>query len=37
MPYIPTLRFGDYAKYLDVKKWLKHRLHHLNGALGLVI
>ena len=37
MPYIPTLRFADYAKYLDIKKWLKHSLHYLNGALGLVI
>ena len=26
MPYIPTLRFADYAKYLDVEKWLKYRL-----------
>ena len=37
MPYITTLRFADYAKYLDIKKWLKHRLHYLNGALGLVM
>ena len=37
MPYIPTLRFADYAKYLDIKKWLKHRLHYLNSALGPVI
>jgi hypothetical protein len=37
MPYIPTLRFVDYAKYLSVEKWLKHRLHCLNSALGLVM
>ena len=37
MHYIPTLRFTDYAKYLKVKKWLKHRLYYLNGALGLVM
>ena len=37
MHYIPTLRFVDYAKYRDVKKWLKYRLHCLNGALGLVM
>ncbi len=37
MPYIPTLRFADYAKYLKVKKWLKYRLHCLNSALGFVM
>ena len=37
MPYIPTLRFADYAKYLNVEKWLKYRLHCLNIALGLVM
>ena len=37
MPYIPTLRFAHYAKYLNVEKWLKYRLHCLNIALGLVM
>ena len=37
MPYIPTLRFAHYAKYLSVEKWLKYRLHCLNSALGLVM
>lgn len=36
MGYFPTLHFADYAKYRDVKKWLKYRLHCLNSALGLV-
>ena len=37
MPYIPTLRFAHYAKYLSVEKWLKYRLYCLNSALGLVM
>ena len=34
MHYIPSLRFADYAKYRNVKKWLKYRLHYLNSTLG---
>ena len=37
MHYIPTLRFADYAKKRDVKKWLKYKLHCSNSALGLVM
>jgi len=37
MPYIPTLRFADYAKYLNVEKCLKYRPHYLNNALELVM
>ena len=37
MPYIPTLRFAVYAKFLHVEKWLKYRFHCLNIALGLVM
>ena len=37
MAYIPTLRFAYYAKYRDVKKWLKYRLHYLNSTLDPVI
>jgi len=37
MHYIPTLRFADYAKYINAEKWLKYRLHCLKIALGLVI
>ena len=37
MHYSPTLRFAHYAKYLNVEKWLKYRLHCLNSALGLAL